>query len=394
MNDTSPRILSPRDPEEAFAWIDEVAVTPETERVASAGAVGRQLVERVSAQREYPERAQCIREGYAVRSADTVGAGDYSPLALRLVGQGPSLGPNQCARVAPGQALPDAADAVLGLDSVQAADGFIEIPAAVAPGDGVLPAGAQCRVGQDLFAPGHRLRPVDLAMLRIAGVDGVPVRRLPRVKIIAVAEGNEPTVAMVQASVSRDAGVQGTLVTAPDAAAFAKVVAHAADADVALFVGGSGIDESDVAWRWLTGTGAIDVDGVAIHPGGGAALGRIGQCPFVLLPGGPVAGFAAYELLGARLLRRACGRPEQATGICTLPLARKLVSRIGLLEMARVRIRNGLVEPLATQEDQLLQTVTAADGFVLIAPASEGFPAGSDVQVHCFSPCADSRVPD
>jgi molybdopterin molybdotransferase len=336
---------------------------------------------------------QSVREGYAVRSADTVGASDYSPLLLRSVDHGQLLSADQCIRVTAGQSLPAAADAVLGLDAVQDAGGRVEVSTAVAPGDGVLMQGAQCTPGQRLFGTGHTLRPVDLALLRMAGVDAVPVRRLPRVAIIGVTSQSAPAVEMVKASVELSVGIGCTVVTAPDLATLEQLAASV-EADLVLFVGGSGVEETDIAWRMLSQAGAIEIDGVAIHPGAGVVLGRLGQCPYVLLPGGSVAGFAAFELLGARLLLRARGRADNVQQHRTLPLARKLVSRIGLLEMARVRIREGLAHPLATQEDQLLQTVTAADGFVLVPPASEGFPAGSDVHVHCFEPRIDPQDSD
>jgi molybdopterin molybdotransferase len=393
MKATSPRILSPQDPEVAFAWIERVDFGLGAEMVRRADAAGRMLAEPLLAQRGFPDRVQSIREGYAVRSADTVGASDYSPLLLRPVDDGQSIGADQCVRVAAAQSLPAAADAVLGLDAVQVVEGYVEVSAAVAPGDGVLMQGAQCTQGQGLFESGRILRPVDLALLRMAGVDAVSVRRLPRVMIVGVTSHSEPAVEMVRASVGCCMGATCVVAAAPDIATLEQLVAPA-EADLVLFVGGSGVEESDIAWRMLSDAGAIDIDGVAIHPGAGVALGRLEQCPYMLLPGGPVAGFAAFELLGERLLRRAGCRADQRAGIRILPLARKLVSRIGLLEMARVRISDGMAHPLATQEDQLLQTITGADGFVLIPPASEGFPAGSDVHVHCFEPRIDPQDSD
>ena len=67
-----------------------------------------------------------------------------------------------------------------------------------------------------------------------------------------------------------------------------------------------------------------------------------------------------------------------------MTLARKLVSRIGLFELARMRIDADTVEPIAVADDRLLGSSVRADGFVLLAENSEGHAEGSPVTVYLY----------
>ncbi len=62
-----------------------------------------------------------------------------------------------------------------------------------------------------------------------------------------------------------------------------------------------------------------------------------------------------------------------------LGLRRKLVSTVGRLDYARVRMVDGEVEPIAISGASILSSTTRADGFVVIPEDSEGYPAGADV---------------
>ena len=66
-------------------------------------------------------------------------------------------------------------------------------------------------------------------------------------------------------------------------------------------------------------------------------------------------------------------------------LSRKINSQIGRLDYARVKIEDGLVEPLAIGGASMLSSTTRADGFVIIGDDSEGFPAGAEVEVWLYA---------
>jgi molybdopterin molybdotransferase len=65
-------------------------------------------------------------------------------------------------------------------------------------------------------------------------------------------------------------------------------------------------------------------------------------------------------------------------------LSRKISSPIGRLDYARVKLENGVVEPLAVGGASLLSSTTRADGFVIVGDDSEGFAVGADVDVWLY----------
>ena len=66
------------------------------------------------------------------------------------------------------------------------------------------------------------------------------------------------------------------------------------------------------------------------------------------------------------------------------PLARKLISTVGRLDYARVRLDQDRVEPLAISGASVLSSTTRADGFVVVPADSEGYPPGAEVEVHLY----------
>jgi len=53
--------------------------------------------------------------------------------------------------------------------------------------------------------------------------------------------------------------------------------------------------------------------------------------------------------------------------------------------MGRVRITAGQVEPLSVSGASVLTSTTRADGFVIVPDDSEGFAAGSEVDVWLYA---------
>jgi molybdopterin molybdotransferase len=109
--------------------------------------------------------------------------------------------------------------------------------------------------------------------------------------------------------------------------------------------------------------------------------------PAVLLPGTPAACLWSYEMLAGRAIRRLGGRdPSLPFFRRALPLARKLVSTIGLTEICPVRFGAAAdtVEPLPPFTEIGLTAAIAGDGFVIVPETSEGYPQGAAATVHLY----------
>ena len=104
-----------------------------------------------------------------------------------------------------------------------------------------------------------------------------------------------------------------------------------------------------------------------------------------LLPGNPVSCLCAYDFFAGRAIRVLAGNvAEWPYRQSQFPLRRKLVSTVGRLDYARVKLIDGHAEPLAISGASMLSSTTRADGFVVIGDDSEGFPEGAVVAVHLY----------
>src|SRR5438270_4958733 len=98
------------------------------EEVPTVEALDRVLAADVHSPADLPSFRRSTMDGFAVRAADTFGATEGLPAYLDVVaevlmGQAPhqALGPGECARIATGGMLPDAADAVVMVEQTQEA---------------------------------------------------------------------------------------------------------------------------------------------------------------------------------------------------------------------------------------------------------------------------------
>ena len=159
-----------------------------------------------------------------------------------------------------------------------------------------------------------------------------------------------------------------------------------ADADIVIVSGGSSVGIEDLAPTLVAQHGELAVHGIAMRPSSPTGLGRIGHRLVFLLPGNPVSSLCAYDFFAGRAIRALGGRskawPYRAVGG---RLNRKISSPIGRLDYARVKIADGLVEPLAVAGASLLSSTTRADGFVIVGDDSEGFAAGAEVEVWLYA---------
>lgn len=384
-NPAMKRCFSPAPAQQAFDWADSRILAPALRELPLERAAGYLLGEDLKAAGDIPSQALCARDGHALQASATLGAGDYNPLPLRLDSADKEVGAGSAVPVSAGDALPGGADAVLTFEQGAVRDGFLDVADTLAPGEGVIRRGEECRRDEILLPAGRRLRPQDLARLALAGYVRLKVRSRPRVRLCLagrfIRDADGP---MLAALIKRDGGDLAGIERSATRQDLTRSLAQA-DADLILMAGGRGHGVDDRAVQALQECGRVELDGVAFHPGGGVVLGEVESRPVVMLPGAPQACLCAYDLIMARLLRRLAGR----SGILPyrrreFTLSRKLVSRIGRLELARMRIDGDAAEPLAVADDRLLASTVQADGFVLVAENSEGYARGSRVEIYLY----------
>jgi molybdopterin molybdotransferase len=359
---------------EVLALID-ARVKPVERAWPLSAAAGRVLAEDAVVMHDLPSSARSLRDGYAVCSEQTADASSYAPAPFAR----PPI------RVDAGDELPPDADAVAPLEAVLQRDGRWEVTMPVAPGDGVLAAGADMTAGTVLRRAGERLRTTEVAALIAAG----ETTRLGRVPYVALTRRLVGPDAILEAALRLVAcGVHGHGMVMSEseqdaAAPLWEPPFDGEDVDFLIAIGGTGSGRNDASVNGLAREGEVLVHGIAISPGETAAVGFIRGKPVLLVPGRIDAAFAVWHLLGQRILDRLSGCAEEPP-LIKARLARKVSSSLGLAEVVPVRLRDGAAEPIASGYLPL-SVLAQADGWILIAPGSEGYPPGAEVVIR---PCA------
>jgi len=200
---------------EALARVlDGVAPLP-AEQVAVADAHGRVLAADLAALRTQPPDAVSAMDGYAVRAQDVAQA----PAKLRVIGEVPAgrpfdgtVGASEAVRIFTGGVLPAGADTIVIQERTERDGPSLTVTASSAIGRHVRARGLDFRAGDVLLPAGRRLRDRDVALAAAMNHAAVPVRRVPRVALLAtgdelVAPGTAPAPATVTlAEIERSAG--------------------------------------------------------------------------------------------------------------------------------------------------------------------------------------------
>jgi molybdopterin molybdotransferase len=333
-------------------------------------AVGAILAADVVAPDDLPRAPSALLDGWAVAAEQTDAASAYAPVV-------PATNP---VWVNAGDRLPSAADAVLPADAMTITNGQAEIIAAVAPGEGVLPASFDIRKGMVLRRAGERVRENESAVFRALGIGTISVRA-PRVKILSVSQPT-PQADMISPAIAHAVRVRGSIAEVATDKTL-EAVLSAKDCDAIITIGRTGGGKNDAAIKSLARIGKVECHGIGISPGQTTAFGNVSGCPALMLPGRLDAALAAFLIVGSKLLSRLAVTGETASEP-TVALTKKVTSTIGLAEVVFVRRVAGGLEPLGSGTFPL-QALAQADGWILIPSESEGLAAGSVVEMRNLS---------
>lgn len=400
------------DPAVAREAIASFEFGSESESISLDDADGRVLAERVDASMDVPGFDRASKDGYAVRAADTVGAGEQRPVELDCVdtvhaGEKPrqSVEPGTCIEVSTGAVCPPGADAVVMVEYTSREGDTVGVRTAVTPGQDVMPAGDDVAAGERALGPGTVLTAREIGLLAALGRKTVPVRVRPRVAIIStgaelvaleesldVAAGEIYDVnARTIAAGTRDAGGEPQVASrVPDdeAELTSALEDAAADADLVLTSGSTSAGAVDVLADVVDGLGNVAHHGVAIKPGKPTLIGHVGETPYVGLPGYPVSALSIFRTFVAPKIRDAAGRPPLETPRRRATMAERLRYEEGRTRLLPVGlVEDGGGQTLAYTVDKgsgATTSLTRADGVVEIPAERTLLEDGDPVTVELF----------
>jgi putative molybdopterin biosynthesis protein len=356
-------------------------------------ALGRVTSEAVVARVSSPFYHSAAMDGYAVRSADTFGAGETRPKRLRI--------PGQAVAVDTGDPVPDGFDAVVMIEDVETlSESEIEILKPATPWQHVRLVGEDIVATELIIPENHVIRPVDMAAMIASGHTTVMVRKKPRLAVIPTGtELVEPGSMLKKgdiidfnstmlAAMAQECGaepVRKSIVRDDAAELRSAILSSLAGADLVVINAGSSAGREDLTASVISAIGTVIVHGVNIKPGKPVILGIAHGKPVIGIPGYPVSAALTFNLFVKPVIYALRGRTVPAAETVTAKLSRQVASGLGQEEFLRVKlgsVSGSLIATPVTRGAGALMSLVRADGIVRVPAASEGIAAGHEVEVE------------
>jgi molybdopterin molybdotransferase len=312
-------------------------------------AIGRVLAESINADRDIPPFPRSTRDGYAVRTSDLAKLPSKLPSKLKVIGeikagslQLPSkLNPGEAFAIMTGAPAPPGADAVVMVEYTSQQGDSVEIARGLAPGENIVPQGAEAKRGSLLLNRGTRLDEADIALAASVGKSRLQVFVRPRVAVLTTGDeivevDSKPGPTQIRnsntyslaAQIQQAGGEPVLLPIAPDEPRrLRQLIEEGLHSDLLIMTGGVSMGRYDLVEQILTDLQAeFFFTGAKIQPGRPAVFGRCGagthaggaSAPppkyFFGLPGNPISTMVTFELFAKPMLEALAGTlPHQLT---------------------------------------------------------------------------------
>ena len=389
--------------EQALARIlDGVApLGPET--VGLREARDRVLAEPIVATLTQPPFDSSAMDGYAVRAADVARV----PITLPVVGESQAgkryrepIGPGEAARIFTGAPLPEGADTVVIQENTERIGDTVRVNEVPVSGANVRLRGGDFGEGETLLEGGRRLDAAGILIAAAAGHATLPVRRKPRVAILATGDeliepGTAPGPDQIVSSnpyglaalIERHGGAPQSLGIVGDTHdALAARIAAARGADVLVTIGGASVGDHDLVRPALEAAGmTLDFWKVAIRPGKPMLFGRMGGTRVLGLPGNPLSCLVSARVFLVPLIASLLGRVAKL-GERTALLANDLPANGPRQHYMLARLEESAEGPprvaaLASQDSARVSGLANADVLIVRPPEAPPARAGDSVRI-------------
>jgi molybdopterin molybdotransferase len=373
--------------------------------VPVTAALGLVLAEDVASDIDSPPYDKALMDGYAVRSADTVGG----HTALRVIeevtaGRVPeqTVGPGQATRIMTGAPIPQGVDTVVPVERTRLLENNqVQIDAAPKPGQNILRRAQEMTRGQTVLPAGTIIRPQVIGLLAGVGRTAVQVHPQPTVAVLPTGDelveapalpgpgqirnGNGP---MLVAQIARAGGVPQYLGIARDQIDHLRsLIGEGLKASILVLSGGVSAGKLDLVPGVLHELGVqAHFHKVEMKPGKPIFFGTRAEGTLVFgLPGNPVSSLVCFELFVRPAMRRLMGHADPGPRMVPLQLAEDFNYASDRPTYYPARVEAGptgwLVRPGPWFGSADLRAVAPTNALVLFPPGDHHHRAGQLVPV-------------
>jgi len=374
---------------------------PQIESVPLLNSLGRILAQEIVADRDYPPFHRSIRDGYAVRAADS-----HLGTTLRCIGElkagdtpAMSVPPGTCIQIMTGAALPEGADAVIMIEHTERVGDVVTLDRAVSSGQNVVPRGSEQSAGKLVLAKGTRLGFAQLAAAAQVGAAGIAVYRKPRIAILSTGDevvdftttpgpfqirnSNSVSLTAQSASLHAEPIVLGNARDSEDH--LRAKISEGLAADALVLSGGVSAGKYDLVEPVLREFGAEFVfDAVAIRPGKPVVFAICKEKSVFGLPGNPVSTMVTFDLFVRPAIEILSGTLPSSLAFFEAILTERMKEKPGLTHFLPATFKHGSppqVTPLRWQGSGDTIAMSRANCLLVIPPDRENIESGERVHV-------------
>jgi molybdopterin molybdotransferase len=388
------------------AWFSALNIgKPKENLVSLQDALGRVLAEDLFAQEALPRFDKSAMDGYAVKSADLVGASQSKPVILQLT-HADRLDAMQAKQVWTGTPIPEGADAVVMLENTEKCGGELEVWSQITPWTNISKIGEDIKKGDLLVKVGTRLNPYHMGLAAALGHTKLKVTHKPKIAIIAT--GNEIVEVAAERASNQIYDSNKTLISAMCHELGAettdlgiakddideiteKIKSALKTSDIVITTGGTSVGGLDLVPEVVNKLGkpGVIVHGVALRPAMPTGVAMLEGKPVLILSGNPVAAVIGFEVFGRPLICKLLGMPQtEFRPMVKAVLMRRITSVLGRKTYVRVRVtlKNGdlFAEPVSSKGSGSISTMTQSNGYLIVPENREGISEGETVFVQMF----------
>jgi molybdopterin molybdotransferase len=384
------------------AVLDGVRAIAHVEHVDLFAASGRILAAPIAARLTQPPFDASAMDGYAVRAADVA----TLPARLLVIGEAAAghafdgeMQAGQAVRIFTGAPIPAGADAVVIQENTTRDGDIVHVVDGRLDAEHVRPRGGDFAEGAALLAADRKLSTRDVTLAAAMGHPTLPVRRRPRVAILAT--GDElvlpgETLRADQIVCSNPFGVAAMVAAQgaePQFLGIARdtresLTAHlnrARDADVIVTLGGASVGDHDLVGPVLRDMGLnLGFWKIAMRPGKPLMFGQLGAQRVLGLPGNPVSSLITARLFLVPLIRAMLGLPPELQASHTARTTVALAANGPRAHYMRATLQTGAdggseLMPVRSQDSSLLAPLAAADVLIVRPIGAAAVAAGAAV---------------
>jgi len=382
-------------------------------------APGRALAEDVRAEIDHPPWDNSAMDGFAVHVDDVASATESSPVELPVSDDVPAgsfpagpLARGTVVRVMTGAPVPEGATGVVRIEHTEPAGGGDDLGSArvvrfLRASDAernIRRRGEDLARGELVVARGAPLTPAVVGALAMQGRRAVPVRRRPRIGVLA--NGDElatfDEVDEVRAGRrimnSNSYGLAAQLraagavpvdlgIASDTAASVREALGRGAGCDGIISTAGVSVGEHDEVKRALDEAGfEREFWRVRIRPGSPMTFGLLTGRPFWGLPGNPVSAMVTFEVFVRTAIRHMAGHAKPRRLRIRAEAAETIRSPADLTHFYRVALeqlpgRPPLARLTGPQGSGILTSMIQAHGLAVIPDGTSEIAEGAPVDV-------------